>query len=43
MLRDVVDGYVSREAAQRVYGVTVRATREGRVLLPEDFEIKEEA
>lgn len=39
VLRDVVDGYVSIEAARELYGVTIRQTREGRVLLPEDFEI----
>jgi N-methylhydantoinase B/oxoprolinase/acetone carboxylase alpha subunit len=43
VLRDVVDGYVSVEAAQALYGVTIRQRREGRVLLPEDFEIQEEA
>ena len=44
VLRDVVDGYVSIEAAQdAIYGVTIRQQREGRVLLPEDFEIQEEA
>jgi N-methylhydantoinase B len=43
VLRDVVDGYVSIEAARRLYGVSVRQHREGRVLLPEDFEIQEEA
>ena len=41
VLRDVVDGYVSLEAARDVYGVTIRRTREGRVALPEDFEIVE--
>jgi N-methylhydantoinase B len=43
VLNDVVDGYVSLEAAQRLYGVTIRRTREGRVLLPEDFDIQENA
>jgi N-methylhydantoinase B len=43
VLRDVVDGYVSRDAARRLYGVTVRQHRDGRVLLPEDFDIQEEA
>ncbi|MBE2317634.1 hydantoinase B/oxoprolinase family protein [Solirubrobacter sp. CPCC 204708] len=43
VLRDVVDGYVSVEAAKTLYGVTVRQTREGRVLGPEDFEIEENA
>ncbi len=42
VLRDVVDGYVSIEAAQALYGVTIRCNRQGRVLLPEDFEIVEE-
>jgi N-methylhydantoinase B len=41
VLSDVVDGYVSLEAAQRLYGVTIRQNRQGRVLLPEDFEIQE--
>jgi hypothetical protein len=44
VLRDVVDGYVSLEAAQSLYGVTIKQRRRnGRVLLPEDFEIQEEA
>jgi N-methylhydantoinase B len=43
VLRDVVDGYVTLEAARELYGVRIRQTREGRVLLPEDFEIEEEA
>ena len=43
VLRDVVDGYVSVDAARELYGVTIRQLREGRVLLPEDFEIQEEA
>jgi len=43
VLRDVVDGYITREAAEAVYGVTIRQTRTGRVLLPEDFEIQENA
>ena len=43
VLRDVVDGYVSLEAARDVYGVTIRRKRDGRVVLPEDFEIEEEA
>ena len=43
VLRDVVDGYVSLEEAWRVYGVRIRQIREGRVRLPEDFEIQEEA
>ena len=43
VLRDVVDGYVSVEAAKAVYGVGIRQNRQGRVLLPEDFEIEEEA
>jgi N-methylhydantoinase B len=43
VLRDVVDGYVSIAAAKALYGVTIRQTRQGRVLLPEDFEIQEEA
>jgi N-methylhydantoinase B len=43
VLRDVVDGYVSVAAARELYGVTIRQTRQGRVLLPEDFEIQEEA
>jgi N-methylhydantoinase B len=41
VLDDVVDGYVSIDAAQRLYGVTVRQNRRGRVLLPEDFDIQE--
>jgi hypothetical protein len=41
VLADVVDGYVSVEAAERLYGVRIRVTRQGRVLLPEDFEIEE--
>ena len=41
VLRDVVDGYVSIDAAGELYGVTIRQLREGRVLLPEDFEIQE--
>ncbi len=41
VLRDVVDGYVSLDAAKSIYGVTIRQLREGRVLLPEDFEIQE--
>ena len=40
---DVVDGYVSVEAARRIYGVTIRQNRQGRVLLPEDFDIQENA
>src|SRR3954453_14242816 len=43
VLEDVVDGYVSIEAAKTLYGVTIRRLREGRVLLPEDFELQEEA
>jgi N-methylhydantoinase B len=43
VLKDVVDGYVSIEAAKTLYGVTIRQLREGRVLLPEDFELQEEA
>jgi N-methylhydantoinase B len=43
VLRDVVDGYVSIAAAKELYGVTIRQTRQARVLLPEDFEIQEEA
>jgi N-methylhydantoinase B len=43
VLADVVDGYVSVEAAEALYGVTIRKHRRGRVLLPEDFEIQEEA
>ena len=43
VLRDVVDGYVSIDAAKEQYGVTIRQTRQARVLLPEDFEIQEEA
>ncbi|WP_028059898.1 hydantoinase B/oxoprolinase family protein [Candidatus Solirubrobacter pratensis] len=43
VLRDVVDGYVSIEAAERLYGVRIRQQRQGRVLLPEDFDIQEEA
>jgi N-methylhydantoinase B len=43
VLRDVVDGYVSIAAARELYGVTIRQTRQGRVLLPEDFEIEERA
>ena len=43
VLNDVVDGYVSIEAAQRIYGVTIRQNRQGRVLLPEDFDIQENA
>jgi N-methylhydantoinase B len=42
VLRDVVDGYVSIEAARELYGVRIKQNREGRVLLPEDFEIVEE-
>jgi len=42
VLRDVVDGYVSLEAAQQLYGVRIRQNRQGRVLLPEDFDIQEE-
>ena len=42
VLADVVDGYVSLEAARALYGVTIRQTRQGRVLLPEDFEIEED-
>ena len=43
VLRDVVDGYVSIEAARRLYGVRIRQNRQGRVLLPEDFDIQENA
>jgi N-methylhydantoinase B len=43
VLRDVVDGYVSIAAARELYGVSIRQTRDARVLLPEDFEIEEEA
>ena len=43
VLRDVVDGYVSVDAATSIYGVTIRKHHQGRVLLPEDFEIQEEA
>jgi N-methylhydantoinase B len=43
VLRDVVDGYVSPDAARRDYGVSIRCTRAGRVRLPEDFEIEEDA
>ena len=43
VLADVVDGYVSVDAARSIYGVTIRQTHGGRVLLPEDFEIQEEA
>ncbi len=43
VLNDVVDGYVSIEAARRIYGVTIRQNRQGRVLLPEDFDIQENA
>jgi N-methylhydantoinase B len=43
VLRDVVDGYVSIAAALEEYGVTIRQTRQAQVLLPEDFEIQEEA
>ena len=39
VLRDVVDGYVSIEAAQRALRRHIRQNRQGRVLLPEDFEI----
>jgi N-methylhydantoinase B len=43
VLRDVVDGYVSLEAARELYGVVIKQRRDGRVLLPEDFEIEENA
>jgi len=43
VLKDVVDGYVSIEAAKTLYGVTIKQLRESRVLLPEDFEIQENA
>jgi N-methylhydantoinase B len=43
VLQDVVDGYVSIEAARALYGVTIRCRRQGRVRLPEDFDIQEEA
>ena len=43
VLEDVVDGYVSVEAAEAVYGVSIRQNHQGRVVLPEDFEIQEEA
>ena len=43
VLRDVVDGYVSLEAAQSSTASPSGRLREGRVLLPEDFEIQEEA
>jgi hypothetical protein len=36
-----VDGYISLETARDVYGVTIKPRRDGRVLLPEDFEIQE--
>ena len=42
VLRDVVDGYVSIDAAHELYGVRIKQNRQGRVLLPEDFEIVEE-
>jgi hypothetical protein len=38
-----VDGYISVDAARAIYGVTIRQNHQGRVLLPEDFEIEEEA
>jgi N-methylhydantoinase B len=43
VLRDVVDGYVSLDAAREIYGVRIRRHRDGRVLLPEDFDIEEDA
>jgi N-methylhydantoinase B len=43
VLEDVVDGYISIDAARTIYGVTIRKNHQGRVLLPEDFEIQEEA
>jgi N-methylhydantoinase B len=43
VLRDVADGYVSVEAAREIYGVRIRRNRQGRVALPEDFEIEEQA
>src|SRR5262249_50448499 len=43
VLKDVVDGYVSLQAAHELYGVKIRQQRNGRVVLPEDFEIEEEA
>jgi N-methylhydantoinase B len=43
VLADVVDGYITIEAAKALYGVTIRRLRDSRVLLPEDFEIQEEA
>jgi N-methylhydantoinase B len=42
VLRDVVDGYVSLDAARRLYGVVIRQRRSGRVLLPGDFDIEED-
>ena len=41
VLRDVVDGYVSIEAARERLRRAIQQNREGRVLLPEDFEIEE--
>jgi N-methylhydantoinase B len=43
VLADVVDGYITIAAAKERYGVTIRQLRDSRVLLPEDFEIQEEA
>jgi N-methylhydantoinase B len=43
VLADVVDGYITNEAAKALYGVTIRRLRDSRVLLHEDFEIQEEA
>jgi hypothetical protein len=41
VLRDVVEGYISAEAAKEHYGVTVKRIRDGLVAMPEDFEIQE--
>ena len=45
MLRDVLNGFVSIEAARDDYGVVVRslAAADETVLLPEDFVVDEKA
>jgi N-methylhydantoinase B len=45
VLADVVDGYVSLEAAQRDYGVVIHCTRrpDEQVSLPRHFSIDQEA
>jgi N-methylhydantoinase B len=43
VLRDVLDGYVSRSAAASEYGVVVRGPEDALVLLPGDLYVDEDA